>query len=168
MQTRRCLRPCVILTTFLISWLLSAAKADPLPSWNAGPAKAGIVNFVERVTREGSSNFVPTAERIATFDNDGTLWCEQPNYVQVIFAVDRLKMLAPQPPEGQRQEPLATLLKENVQQAIVGSLKDYEQLIDATHAGMSTADFERIVTDWFATARHPRFHRPYNACIYQP
>jgi phosphoserine phosphatase len=168
MDTRRCFGPYAVLATFLISCLLSVARADPLPSWNECPAKAAIVNFVERVTTESSVGFVPPAERIATFDNDGTLWCEQPNYVQVVFAVDRLKALAPQHPEWQRQEPFAALLKGNVQQTLSGALKDYEQLIDATHAGMSTADFERIVIDWFATARHPRFHRPYTACVYQP
>lgn len=166
MKTRRCIGPHVVSTIFVISSLLSVARADPLPSWNAGPAKAAIINFVERVTSEGSSDIVPLADRIATFDNDGTLWCEQPNYVEVVFAIDRLKMLAPQHPEWQRKEPFAAILKESTQPAL--TLKDYEQLVDATHAGMSTADFERIVTDWFATTRHPRFHKPYTACVYQP
>jgi phosphoserine phosphatase len=166
MKTRRCIVQHVVSTIFVISSLLPVVRADPLPSWNAGPAKAAIINFVERVTSEGSSDIVPLADRIATFDNDGTLWCEQPNYVEVVFAIDRLKMLAPQHPEWQRQEPLAAILKQSTQPTL--TLKDYEQLVDATHAGMSTPDFERIVTDWFATSRHPRFHKPYTACVYQP
>ena len=90
---------------------LGAAAADPLPSWNEGPAKQAILNFVAKVTKEGSPNFVPPAERIATFDNDGTLWCEQPRYVQLLFALDRVKALAPQHPEWNDQEPFASLLK---------------------------------------------------------
>jgi phosphoserine phosphatase len=156
----------VVVTTFFVASLLAVARADPLPSWNAGPAKTAIVTFVERVTSEGGSDFVPPAERIATFDNDGTLWCEQPNYVQVVFAIDRLKTLAPQHPEWQRQEPFATLLRQGTHPSL--TLKEYEQLIDATHAGMSTKDFERIVTEWLAAHKHPRFLKPYTACVYQP
>ena len=145
-----------------------AAAADPLPSWNDGPAKAAITQFVDRVTREGSPDFVPADLRIATFDNDGTLWCEQPNYVQVVFAFSRLKSLAPAHPQWATEEPFATILKGNAELPLAGGLKDYEKLLDATHAGMSTADFERIVTNWIAANRHPRFLRPYTACIYQP
>ncbi len=167
MNTRRCCWPYAALALFIVSLVVSVAGADPLPSWNECPAKAAMIGFVERVTRAGSPDFVPPAERIATFDNDGTLWCEQPDYVQVVFAIDRLKALAPQHPEWQRQEPFASLLAGKSDQPAL-TLKDFEQLIDVTHAGMSTVDFERIVTDWLAAARHPRFHRPYTACIYQP
>ena len=156
------------LTIFAISSLHPLAMADPLPSWNAGPAKTAIINFVERVTSEGSADFVAPAERIATFDNDGTLWCEQPNYVEVVFAIDRLKALAPQHPEWRRKEPFAAILKENKNAEPTLTLKDYVRLVDATHAGMSAADFEHIVTGWFDTVRHPRFNRPYTACVYQP
>ncbi|MGD9645919.1 MAG: HAD family hydrolase [Pirellulales bacterium] len=142
--------------------------AEPLPSWNDGPAKTAILQFVDRVTREGSPDLVPPDLRVATFDNDGTLWCEQPNYVQVVFAVERLKALAPRHPEWQDKEPYVSLLKQNAERPLTGDMHDFQKLIDATHAGMSTADFERIVTDWLATARHPRFRRPYTACIYQP
>jgi len=145
-----------------------ASSAEPLPSWNEGPAKQALLDFVARVTGEGSPDFVPPAERIATFDNDGTLWCEQPNYVQVVFALDRLRTLAAQHPEWHKQEPFATMLQANPERPLVTPLQDFEELIGATHAGMSTADFERIVVDWLATARHPRFHRPYTKCIYQP
>ena len=153
---------------FVAALSRSATAADPLPSWNDGPAKAAIIQFVDRVTREGSSDFVLPLERIATFDNDGTLWCEQPNYVQVVFAVERLKALAPQHPQWRDEEPYAAMLKANPELPLTGGLKAFEKLLMATHAGMSTADFERIVTDWLATARHPRFRRPYTACIYQP
>ncbi|MBX9788144.1 MAG: haloacid dehalogenase-like hydrolase [Pirellulales bacterium] len=145
-----------------------SAAADPLPSWNDGPAKSAIVAFVDRVTREGSPGFVRPEERIATFDNDGTLWCEQPNYVQVIFAVERLKSLATRHPEWRDEEPYAAMLKANPEQPLGGGLKAFEKLLMATHAGMSTTDFERIVSDWLAHARHPKFERPYTACIYQP
>jgi phosphoserine phosphatase len=160
----------VVASALLLISILSrlAAAADPLPSWNAGPAKAAITQFVDRVTREGSADFVAPEERIATFDNDGTLWCEQPNYVQVVFAVERLKTLAPQHPEWRDQQPYAAILKQNAEQPLTAGLKDYEKLLVATHAGMSTAEFERIVSDWIAQARHPRFRRPYTARIYQP
>jgi phosphoserine phosphatase len=146
----------------------SATSADPLPSWNDGPAKSAITQFVERVTRDGSPDFIPPELRIATFDNDGTLWCEQPNYVQVVFALSRLKSLSPEHPDWKIREPFAAILKANPEQPLTGGLKEYEKLLVVTHAGMSTAAFERIVTDWIATHQHPRFRRPYTACIYQP
>ena len=145
-----------------------AADSEPLPSWNEGLARQAILDFVARVTREGSADFVPAAERIATFDNDGTLWCEQPNYVQVVFALERLQTMAPQHPEWDKQEPFATMLRLNPERPLVTPLKEFEKLISVTHSGMSTADFERIVSAWLAQARHPRFQRPYTACIYQP
>jgi hypothetical protein len=145
-----------------------ATAADQLPSWNEGPAKAAITQFVERTTRDGSPDFVAPELRIATFDNDGTLWCEQPNYVQVVFAVSRLKSLAPEHPNWKTEEPFASILKGTAELPLPGGLKDYEKLLDATHAGMSTAEFERIVTAWLTTHQHPRFRRPYPRCIYQP
>src|SRR5215470_4533196 len=161
MTIRRFCRQLVLSAILLACPHFVATAADPLPSWNEGTAKKAVIDFVERVTRDGSPDFVPPAERIATFDNDGTLWCEQPDYVQVVFAIDRLKTLAPEHPQWQKQEPFASLLKDTGQPRL--TLKDYEKLVDATHAGMSTEDFERIVRDWFATARHPRFDRPYTA-----
>lgn len=166
MNTQRLAWPSIVVV-FVALWSLRAAVgADPLPSWNEGAAKAGIVDFVERVTTAGSSDFVPPAERIATFDNDGTLWCEQPDYVEVVFSVDRLKALAPQHPEWARQEPFASLIAGGMKPTL--TLHDYLRLVMATHAGMSTVDFERIVAAWLAQARHPRFERPYTACVYQP
>lgn len=153
----------------LVALAASAAGGqDPLPSWNSGPAKDSIIEFVAKVTREGGADFVPPAERIAVFDNDGTLWCEQPVYSQLLFAIDRVKALAPRHPEWKHQEPFATLLKGDVKSALAGGEKAIVDLIMATHAGMTTAEFEQTVCDWLATAQHPVLKRPYTECIYQP
>ena len=141
---------------------------DPLPSWNDGATKTSITAFVAKVTKEGSPDFVPVAERIATFDNDGTLWCEQPMPVQLFFALDRVKTLAPQHPEWKTKEPFASLLKGDLKGALAGGEQAIAKIIMVTHAGMTTADFEKIVTDWIATAKHPKFKQPFVACVYQP
>src|SRR6266513_1709562 len=145
-----------------------AHAQDPLPSWNDGKARQSIVAFVEKVTKEGSADFVPPEERIATFDNDGTLWCEQPMYFQLLFALDRVKALAPQHPEWKTKEPFASLLKGDVKAALAGGERAMLEIIVATHAGMTTAEFEQIVKDWIATAKHPKFKRLYTECVYQP
>jgi hypothetical protein len=145
-----------------------ASAQDPLPSWNDGPVKQAIVSFVEKVTKDGSPDFVPPPERVATFDNDGTLWCEQPMYFQLFFALDRVKTLAPQHPEWKTKEPFASLLKGDVKGALAGGEHAILEIIVATHAGMTTAEFEKIAADWIATAKHPKFKRPYTECIYQP
>ena len=132
------------------------------------PAKQAIVDFVKATTTKGSSKFVPPAERIATFDNDGTLYAEQPMYFQLIFALDRVKALAPQHPEWKDKEPFASLLKGDVKGALAGGEKAMVDIVMATHAGMTTEEFEKIVKDWLATARHPRFKRPYTELVYQP
>jgi hypothetical protein len=147
---------------------MAEVKGDPLPSWNDGPAKKAIVEFVGKVTKEGSPDFVPAAERIATFDNDGTLWCEQPMYFQLIFALDRVKVLAPQHPEWKDKEPFASLLKGDVKAAMAGGERSIGEIMMATHAGMTTAEFEQIVREWVATAKHPKFKRAYTECVYQP
>jgi hypothetical protein len=144
------------------------AQSQPLPSWNDGPAKQAVVRFVTKVTRTGSPDFVPPAERIATFDNDGTLWAEQPMYFQLLFALDRVKALAPQHPEWKEQEPFASLLKGDVGAALAGGERAMLEIVMATHAGMTTDEFETIVADWIATARHPKFKRPYTELVYQP
>jgi hypothetical protein len=144
------------------------ATADPLPSWNDGPTRQSIVAFVGKVTQEGSADYVPPAERIAVFDNDGTLWSEQPVYVQLAFALDRVKALAPQHPEWQTQEPFASLLKGDVAGALAGGEKAIAQIVMATHAGMTTEEFASTVQDWLATARHPVTGRPYTGMVYQP
>jgi phosphoglycolate phosphatase-like HAD superfamily hydrolase len=141
---------------------------DPLPSWNAGPARQSIVDFVARVTRPGSPEFVPPAERIAVFDNDGTLWAERPVYFQLLFAIDRVKAMAPQRPEWQRREPFASLLKGDVTAALAGGEQALAQILAATHAGMTTEAFAASVQDWIATARHPVTKRLYTEMVYQP
>ena len=145
-----------------------AQAADPLPSWNSGPAKQSIVNFVNRVTTTGSRDFVPVAERIATFDNDGTLWAEQPMYFQLLFALDRVKALAPQHPEWKNKEPFATLLKGDVTGALAGGEHAILEIMMATHSGMNTEEFDQIVRDWLAIATHPKTKRPYTEMVYQP
>ena len=142
--------------------------ADPLPSWNDSAAKTAILEFVEKVTREGSPDFVPPAARIATFDNDGTLWAEKPLYVQLFFALDRVKQLAPQHPEWQHQEPFASLIKGDVKAVLAGGERAMLKIVMATHAGMTTREFESIVKDWIATARHPQTKRLYTDMVYQP
>ncbi|MFC1689410.1 HAD family hydrolase [Pseudomonadota bacterium] len=146
----------------------TAQDNDSLPSWNDGNAKQSIVEFVAKVTDEGSPDFVPPPERIAVFDNDGTLWAEQPMYFQLFFAMDRVKALAPQHPEWKTQEPFASLLKGDVKNALAGGMKSVGEIIMATHAGMTTTEFEQIVKDWLATARHPMTNRPYTGLVYQP
>jgi hypothetical protein len=144
------------------------AQTDPLPSWNDGPAKQSIVAFVEKVTKQGSPDFVPVPERIATFDNDGTLWCEQPVPVQLYFALDRVKALASQHPEWRTKEPFASLLKGDLKTASAGGDRALLELFMATHTGMTTVEFEQIVKDWLATARHPKTGKLFTEMVYQP
>jgi phosphoserine phosphatase len=146
----------------------AAFAADPLPSWNDTAPKKAIVAFVEKVTKEGSPDFVPVQERVATFDNDGTLWCEQPVPVQFYFALDRVKALAPQHPEWKTKEPFTSLLKGDVKTALAGGDHALIELVMATHAGMTTVEFEQIVKDWIATAKHPKYKKPYTELVYQP
>ena len=169
MKTRRTPNLATIALTCMVVFVTSKAQAaDPLSSWNDGPAKQSITEFVAKVTKEGSPDFVPPEERIATFDNDGTLWCEQPMYFQMLFAFDRVKALAPQHPEWKTKEPFASLLKGDLKGALAGGERAMLEIIVATHAGMTTAAFEQIVKDWIATAKHPKFKRPYTECVYQP
>src|SRR5438477_13067379 len=169
MKTRRIQNLVTIaLACMVVSITIAAPAADPLPSWSDGAVKQSIVEFVAKVTKEGSPDFVPLEERIATFDNDGTLWCEQPMYFQLFFAVDRVKALAPQHPEWKTKEPFASLLKGDVKGALAGGEHAMLEIIVATHAGMTTAAFEQIVKDWIATAKHPKFKLPYTECIYPP
>lgn len=140
----------------------------PLASWNEGPAKRAILEFVDRVTEDGGTDFVPATDRIATFDNDGTLWSEQPVYVQLAFAFDRVKALLPQHPEWKDRQPFKSVLEGDLRSLAEGGERGLTELIAATHVGNSTEEFERIVTDWIATARHPRFDRPYTELVYQP
>jgi phosphoserine phosphatase len=155
--------------TFAVAFTTTVSCADdPLPSWNDGSAKNSIIAFVTKVTNPGTPDFVPVAERIATFDNDGTLWAEQPMYFQALFIFDRMKALAPQHPEWKNKEPFASVLKGDVKAALSGGEHALMEMVMATHAGMTTGEFETIVKDWFATARHPVTKRPYTEMIYQP
>jgi len=144
------------------------AKTDPLPSWNEGPAKKAIIEFVEATTDESRPTFVPPAERIATFDNDGTLWPSHPMYTQLAFALDRIKTTAPQHPEWKDKQPFKAVLDNDLEALAAAGEKGLIELVMASHVGMSTADFKAIVTDWFKTAKHPRFERPYTELAYQP
>jgi phosphoglycolate phosphatase-like HAD superfamily hydrolase len=154
--------------TFTYGAMAIAASTDPLPSWNDSKSKNSIVEFVTRVTNEGSPDFVPISERIATFDNDGTLWAEQPMYFQLYFAVDRIKSLAPQHPKWKTEEPFASLLKGDMKGVLAGGIKSVSEIIMASHAGMTTEEFERIVLEWVASAKHPVSKRPYTEMVYQP
>lgn len=158
--------------TFVLASICSnvavAQATDPLPSWNDGKTKQSIVAFVKKTTTKGSPDFVPPAERIATFDNDGTLWAEKPMYFQFLFALDRVKELAPQHPEWKDKEPFASLLKGDVKAALAGGDKALLEIVMATHAGMTTTEFEKLVKDWIARARHPETKRLYTEMVYQP
>ncbi len=145
-----------------------AADKDPLPSWNDGPAKRAILDFVACAINPNCKEFIQPEDRITVFDNDGTLWCEQPMYVQVAFALDRVKALAPQHPEWKNEEPFASVLKGDVKGALAAGEKEMVAMLMATHTGMTVDEFEKVVSDWIATARHPKYQRPYTECIYQP
>jgi phosphoserine phosphatase len=140
----------------------------PLPSWNDGVAKQTILDFVATVTTPDSPAFVPPAERIATFDNDGTLWVEQPLYIQAFFVFDRVRELAPQHPEWQQQEPFASVLKGDLKAALAGGEQGLLEIVMATHAGMTTDEFAAIARNWLTTANHPTLQRRYTTLVYQP
>jgi phosphoglycolate phosphatase-like HAD superfamily hydrolase len=146
----------------------AVAQTDPLPSWNDGPARQAIVDFVQKTTDKANPDYVPPAERIVTFDNDGTLWTEHPMYTQLAFALDRVKALAPQHPEWKTKQPFKAVLDNDLKTLAASGEKGLVELVMASHAGMSTAEFGQIVTDWFKTARDPRFKRPYTELAYQP
>lgn len=140
----------------------------PLPSWKESKSRTAILDFVACAINPDCGAFIPPAERIAVFDNDGTLWCEQPLYIQLAFALERVKTLAPQHPEWKQQEPFAAVLQRDLNTVMAGGEKSLLQIIAATHAGMTTDEFETIVKDWLATAKHPKYHRPYTELVYQP
>jgi hypothetical protein len=146
----------------------ATAVAPVLPSWAEGATRDAIVAFVDRVTDPASPDFVPEAERIATFDNDGTLWAEQPVYVQILFAIDRVKALAPEHPEWATKQPFKAVLDGDMEALAAGGEHGVLELMMASHAGMTTLEFEEIVTDWIATARHPKTGQPFTEMVYQP
>jgi len=146
----------------------SAAPADPLPAWNDGAAKRAIVGFVESTTTPTSRGYVPPAKRIAVFDNDGTLWGEQPYYYQLAFALDRVRALAPEHPEWRTDQPFKAALEGDLKTLFAGGEEALLQLVMASHAGTTTGEFDALVRQWLATARHPKTGRAYTAMVYQP
>lgn len=159
----------VPLFTFLFYFLpVQAYSDDFLPSWEKGAAKQNIIDFVKKVTDSGGKDFVPVSERIATFDNDGTLWGEQPMYFQLAFALDRVKALAPQHPEWKEKEPFKSVLAGDLKKVFAGGEKALIQLVMATHSGINTEEFEAIVNEWISKARHPTTKKLYTEMVYQP
>ena len=142
--------------------------ADPLPSWNDGSNKTAIMNYVESVSSQDSPDFIPTKDRIATFDNDGTLWAEQPMYFQLIFAIDRVKALAPEHPEWADKEPFKFILNDNMQGVMASGIPGLLKIVMETHAGLTIEEFERIVKYWASTTKHPTLNRPFTELVYQP
>jgi phosphoglycolate phosphatase-like HAD superfamily hydrolase len=155
----------------MVAMIASAAVAqtpNEMPSWNVGTARQAIISFVNSVTDEGSADYVPPAHRIAVFDNDGTLWAEQPFYFQLAYAVDRINALAPQHPEWKTEDPFKSVLAGDMETALAGGTHAILQLVMASHAGITGGEFEATVRDWLRTARHPNTGRPYTGMIYQP
>ncbi|HJZ60058.1 MAG TPA: HAD family hydrolase [Gemmataceae bacterium] len=143
-------------------------ESTPLASWNDTGSKKAIIAFVEKVTKEGTPDFIPPSERIAVFDNDGTLWCEQPMYTQLAFALDRVKALAERHPEWKDKQPFKAVLEGDHKALAEAGEKGLIEIVLATHTGMTIDEFEATVKDWLASARHPKFGRPYTECVYQP
>lgn len=157
------------LPLLLLALVSSAlAQADPLPSWKDGAVKSAITDFVAKVTKDGGADFVKPEERIAVFDNDGTLWSEQPIYFQLAFALDRIKAMAPQHPEWKDTEPFKSVLAGDIKGLAASGEKGLMELMAVSHSGMTTDEYAAIVSDWLKTARHPRFDRPYDELVYQP
>ena len=161
------LRVAVGVTALLFAQTVFAA-GDPLPSWNDGAAKKRIVNFVKAVTDPTSKDHVTPEERIAVFDNDGTLWSEQPAYFQLLFAIDRVKALAPQHPEWKTTQPFKAALEDDMVTLAASGQEGLLEPVKASHSGMTPEEFKEIVSDWLARAKHPRFDRAYTDLVYQP
>ena len=161
-------------TVLFVVFIIAGAAAgysqskDPLPSWNDGENKEAIIDFVSRTTSKGHRDYIPAPKRIATFDNDGTLWSEQPLYFQAIYIFDRIKELAPNHPEWQQTEPFASVLKGNFESALSGGEKALLEMVMATHTGLTADEFAQSVSSWLATARHPKSGRPFTSMVYQP
>jgi phosphoserine phosphatase len=173
MAAKKCASRTRRLSSVLLALVVSCGMAfaqttDPLPSWNDGAAKKEITGFVAKVTNESGPDFVPPAERIAVFDNDGTLWSEQPMYVQLAFVLDRVKALAPHHPEWKQKQPFKAALEGDMKTLGASGEEGLMKLLMATHAGMTTEEFASTVKDWLATARHPKTKRPYTEMVFQP
>ena len=158
----------ILIFVALFAACATVQNNDPLPSWNEGKAKRSIIEFVAKVTKEDSLDYVPVAERIATFDNDGCLWSEQPMYFQLLFALDRVKAVAPQHPEWKDKQPFKAVLEGDLKTVLAGGEHALLELVMATHADNTTEEFSRIAADWLATAKHPKTGRLYTEMVYQP
>jgi phosphoglycolate phosphatase-like HAD superfamily hydrolase len=161
-------RSVVALAAIFVVSAAAAAETEPLPSWNDGPTKQAIVGFVKKVTEEGGPDYVRPEDRIATFDNDGNLWAEKPVYFQLLFAIDRVKQLAPEHPEWKDKQPFKAAIEGDMKTLAASGEKGIAELVMASHAGMTPAEFQKIVSGWLATAEHPRFKRHYTDLVYQP
>ena len=157
-----------VIASLLFFVAVNAFTQGLLPSWNEGPSKQAIISFIEKTTTQGSADFIPITERIAVFDNDGTLWSEQPIYVQIAFTFDRIKALAPQYPAWKTTQPFKAVLEDDLKGVLAAGQKGLFELIAATHAEVDTETFRSTVEQWLKTARHPRTGRPYTEMIYQP
>ena len=160
--------PLLTLVALLAIGARALAQTDPLPSWNDGPAKQAILDFVRATTDQASPTFVPPGARIATFDQDGTLWVEHPMYSQVIYCLERVPAVVRAKPELKDVEPFKTVLSGNREAIARLSMKDLEKILAATLTGMSVEQFGAEVKEWLAKAQHPRFKRPYTDLAYQP
>jgi len=156
------------LWVILLSLARVHAQSDPLPSWNEGQAKQNILKFVSEVTKKGGTSFVAAEDRIATFDNDGTLWAENPIYFQFLFAMDRIKALASQHPEWKTQQPFQSVLANDMKGVAATGEKGLMQIVMATHAGITTEEFANVVKSWIETAKHPKYQMRYDQLVYQP
>ena len=160
---------CLIFSLFLIaSCANQIKKSDPLPSWNEGAAKSKIIELVDATTKKDGPMFVKEDERIATFDNDGTLWVEYPMYTQFIFALDRIKKLAPEHPEWKTNQPFKAVLEDDMKTVGATGMKGVMEIIMATHSGMTADEFEKTVSNWLSTNKQSKFNRLYTECVYQP
>ena len=159
-----------LINAFLFGALVAQQKNNTklLPSWNEGKAKNAIIDFVNKTTQKGSADYIPLSDRIACFDNDGTLWSEQPLYFQFFFAIDRIKAMAPQHPEWKTKEPFKSILEGNLKAALAGGEHSIVEIVMATHSGMSTTEFDKMVADWIATAKHPSTGLRFVDMVYQP
>ncbi len=158
----------VVAITLIAGTTFATDKNDPLLSWNDGPAKKAIIEFVKATTDKASPKYVPPEERIAAFDQDGTLWVEQPMYTQVMYCLERVQALAAKKPELQRVEPFKTVLSGDRAAMAKLTIKDLEKILAATLTGMTVDEFNAEVAKWLATARDPRWKRPYTELVYQP
>jgi phosphoserine phosphatase len=168
MKVAEAIRIALVVATLTVAFAARAQASDPLPSWNEGAAKARIVAFVQAVTDATGKDHVAAADRVAVFDNDGTLWSEQPAYFQLLFAIDRVKALAPQHPGWKTKQPFKAALEGDMKALAASGEKGLIELVMATHAGNTPEEFQKVVRDWLATARHPKFKRPFTELVYQP